>query len=1021
MLARATCARATGDRSSGGAPVGTRWRPPHAMGAVPSRRLASRDASGRVTTASVARDDLVSATDEESSASPDAPVIRTSKDLTSWIAARDGAATVVRCEGALTPDVASSAEALGVELESIVKSLVFAVDGAFVVVVTNGETKVDVKKLASAMGVANRRVRLATREETIRACGFVPGTVPPFGHARRLRTFVDASAPSEIGAGPVFGGGGDADAEVRVETVDELLRLTKGELLDVKKRERAREAPPGVLPAYDERTNTAAARRNENEKNERSDETDERRFPASRRASKNDARSVCEPRIVRAFAEVVRVRRVARFLVFATLRPLAPPTAEAPDAFDEARRAEAREFLASAGEIESESLAAEADDASALAPASVSVGSPVPFPADAEFQLIAGRSLVERIGEDAAERAFRELKAGVVVEVVARTQANPRPRAVDLVARSARVVEGREAISLLAAARAAETREAEKARADAPPPASAYAPREAKEEEWGVGPSSAVADMASFGFGGPRAARDDPEATARKLERLRTGNREGKTEQFPALPRDATHWVASVDAIERMRAAVLSPPRRDESLSSDGPRWTRETEKTGGDAPRFDVVGIDAEWRPQSGSPVALLQIATRREAFLVDTLALCGDENQKAAASLNRFLADLFARRDVVKLGFGLEHDFSRLRRSFPESLACVAEPARVCRSAGFVDVRTLCALAFPEKKKLRKTGLAVTVASVLGAYVDKTEQCSDWARRPLTQSQTAYAAADAHVLTALFDRCAYRAASEVAAALSDPEAPLAQPPDAREGGNERARGGGAKAGRGAPPLVSRAPRPPPGPPMSESDAVRAVGAAFDGRKGVVDALTGFPEVSSDHRGRGGGGLEMLSGAKFALVFVNVHAPEAGRRRRYANEFWFADTGSGSPTTRSVRMSWFGGGGDAGTARGVAKALAETTALREREAFFRAAADADAEAKAKKTLLLFLRKQKGPYVCCGRLRAVAVSGGDDGVKTGARVDFELVDTEALRASGKLEALVGDNLREPRAGDYFPS
>jgi hypothetical protein len=123
--------------------------------------------------------------------------------------------------------------------------------------------------------------------------------------------------------------------------------------------------------------------------------------------------------------------------------------------------------------------------------------------------------------------------------------------------------------------------------------------------------------------------------------------------------------------------------------------------------------------------------------------------------------------------------------------------------------------------------------------------------------------------------------------------------------------------------------------------------------------------------------------------------------------------------------MSWFGGGGEAGTARGVAKALAETTALRDVDAFDAATreengASPTTEKKKKKTLLLFLRKQKGPYVCCGRLRAVAVSGGDDGGGTGARVEFELVDTEALRASGKLEALVGDNLREPRAEDFFP-
>ena len=163
----------------------------------------------------------------------------------------------------------------------------------------------------------------------------------------------------------------------------------------------------------------------------------------------------------------------------------------------------------------------------------------------------------------------------------------------------------------------------------------------------------------------------------------------------------------------------------------------------------------------------------------------------------MNRFLADLFARRDVVKLGFGLEHDFSRLRRSFPGSLACVAEPARACAAPpGSWTCARACALVFPEKRKLRKAGLAVTVASVLGAYVDKTEQCSDWARRPLAPSQVAYAAADAHVLTALFDRCAHRSAAEVAAALSDPEAPLARPPDAtaREGEPRDVGGGGAR-----------------------------------------------------------------------------------------------------------------------------------------------------------------------------------------------------------------------------------
>ena len=35
------------------------------------------------------------------------------------------------------------------------------------------------------------------------------------------------------------------------------------------------------------------------------------------------------------------------------------------------------------------------------------------------------------------------------------------------------------------------------------------------------------------------------------------------------------------------------------------------------------VVGLDAEWRPHKHSPVALLQVAVRHRAFLVDVSTL--------------------------------------------------------------------------------------------------------------------------------------------------------------------------------------------------------------------------------------------------------------------------------------------------------------------------------------------------------------------------------------------------------------
>ena len=40
-------------------------------------------------------------------------------------------------------------------------------------------------------------------------------------------------------------------------------------------------------------------------------------------------------------------------------------------------------------------------------------------------------------------------------------------------------------------------------------------------------------------------------------------------------------------------------------------------------------------------------------------------------------------------------------------------------------VDVKAVAMYAFPGKQKLVRVGLATVVSSVLGAYVDKTEQC--------------------------------------------------------------------------------------------------------------------------------------------------------------------------------------------------------------------------------------------------------------------------------------------------------
>jgi len=977
---------------------------------------ASRDGTGSSVTVSAKRPSSA-ATSLRASAVPSARVL-TSVDLARWIEARGADVELVRCEGDDTPDVASSAAALGVDVSQIVKSLVFAADGAFVVVVSNGETRVDVKKLARALGVANRRVRLATSEETVVASGFVPGTVPPFGHRAPLRTFVDAAVPLVPG-GVVFGGGGDGDMEVRAD-VRELLRLTNAELVDLKvspkksqnpeQAKRAKNTPAKNTPKNTPAKNTSASAPTATSQKLAS--AYDERVGTERRPLSRDVAEVlgvmptvavtaaanaaaADPVAVRVVAEVLRVRRVARLLAFATLRPLGAPVTVALDAHDRAAR-----------------RASEVDGDERGFSSATFAGEALLLAAGTELQLIAGRSLMARLGgASTMETALRALRQGDVVEVEGRLQANPRPMTVDLVARSMTRVEGAAAVRRLARADA-EDDAARDARDDriaarderdetalvSPPeangsetiaaPRSRWQTREAKEEEWGVGPSAATAAMAAA-----TSMTSETSSSSETFARLRAGDREGKTIRFPSLPPASVSWVADAEGARAARDAIFG----------DGSR-PAEREPT---LDEIRVVGLDAEWRPQTGSPVALLQLATRDRAFLVDALAMASeDAADEDVAALDALLSDVLSDATILKIGFGFAHDLARLRRSYPRLAATRdATPTRV------VDARAVAVVAFPEKRKLAKSGLAVVVASVLGAYVDKTEQCSDWQRRPLTRAQLAYAAADAHCLTVVFDRCACAAPDAIAAALADPDPNLlAEPP--RVGGGE-SRGHAAKTKTKTTKTIDR---PPSGPPMTPADVVASVGRSFDGRKAVVAALTGGAE---DPRGGGRGGAETCG--EFVVLYVNVGS---GKNRRYANEFWVERGRDGAP---SVLMSWFAGSG--GGARSVSTILAAASPFNrrgsgegdaghvdERYVDERVDGEARTDAGRRATAVLYLRADRGPYVCCGRLVAAATDLEREG---GARVDFRLEDAEALAKSGRFDALVGKHMRDPEDRRVF--
>jgi Cys-tRNA(Pro) deacylase len=156
------------------------------------------------------------------------PVLLTSADLQRFIEAHNIEATILPMTQH-TPTVPDAARALGVEPEQIIKSLVFLVQEEPLLVINNGLAKVDRRKIADRLGVGKKQVKFASAEQALEITGYIVGSMPPFGHRRKLRTLVD---PAVTEFDIIFGGGGDIDAMLRLTSV-ELLRVTEAELIAV--------------------------------------------------------------------------------------------------------------------------------------------------------------------------------------------------------------------------------------------------------------------------------------------------------------------------------------------------------------------------------------------------------------------------------------------------------------------------------------------------------------------------------------------------------------------------------------------------------------------------------------------------------------------------------------------------------------------------------------------------------------------------------------------------------------------
>lgn len=146
-----------------------------------------------------------------------------SVDLAKFIADNEIDAEIIHLEEA-TLTVADAAEVMGVQPAQIIKTVLFLADGKPVLVIASGLARIAWKRLADYLGVSRRRLKTGNAEQVQAITGYVVGAVPPFGHREKLRTIVEQSVYEQT---VMYGGGGEIDALMRVETA--VLRQIVGE------------------------------------------------------------------------------------------------------------------------------------------------------------------------------------------------------------------------------------------------------------------------------------------------------------------------------------------------------------------------------------------------------------------------------------------------------------------------------------------------------------------------------------------------------------------------------------------------------------------------------------------------------------------------------------------------------------------------------------------------------------------------------------------------------------------------
>jgi prolyl-tRNA editing enzyme YbaK/EbsC (Cys-tRNA(Pro) deacylase) len=125
-----------------------------------------------------------------------------------------------------TPTADAAAEAVGCELDQIVKSLVFDCDGRSILVLVPGDRRADRAKIAAAAGCS--KARIAGADQVREATGYEPGAVAPFPLRQVETVFLDRSLLGH----PLVWIGAGSERHMAALAPTELMRLSKAAPMD---------------------------------------------------------------------------------------------------------------------------------------------------------------------------------------------------------------------------------------------------------------------------------------------------------------------------------------------------------------------------------------------------------------------------------------------------------------------------------------------------------------------------------------------------------------------------------------------------------------------------------------------------------------------------------------------------------------------------------------------------------------------------------------------------------------------